>query len=454
MSGWTAAIILAAGEGRRLGQDKALMDLGGSPAIRRAVAACRASGIERVVIVRRRGAQDLSTDLGAKVVVVDTDEMIVSLRAGLASLPAEVELMLVLPVDYAMVEPTVYLELMIALTHQKMPSIALPCCMGYRGHPIAFSRSIADEVLDPSTRTLRDVVRRSPARIVEVEVTDPWVLRDIDEPEDLLAAQTWRKNRGKTVAQTMRAHRSRRAFTEQPVGDRQLEWIVDTARHCATSSFIQAYSVVAVRDEARKDRCATLCANQDHIRQAPVFLAICADLYKIERACAEHGKSVNSDSLEIFLQAVIDASLFGQNVQLAAESEGLGGCMIGAVRNQPIELAKELGLPRQVFVAFGMTVGWPVDDPVFRERMPLAAVLHKESYTHDLSGVLESADEGMRAWARESNRRAKEGERPVNETRGWTDRMAHLWGGDAPPKGRAELIEHLRVLGFGLKGPN
>ncbi len=246
----------------------------------------------------------------------------------------------------------------------------------------------------------------------------------------------------------MARHRSRRAYLPDPVGEAQLAWLVDSARHASTSSFIQAYTVIAVRDPERKAEVARLCADQRHIHEAPVFLAICADLHKLELACARHGRRLHSDSLEIFVQATVDAALLGQNLQLAAESESLGACMIGAARNHPIELATLLGLPPHVYVAFGMTLGWAADDPVPRERMALGAVLHHERYeTEDLEATLDEADQAMRAWARRTNARlADTGAAAVNEQRGWTDRIAHLFGGEHPPKGREHLLEQLRRL--------
>src|SRR5262249_2149976 len=145
-------------------------------------------------------------------------------------------------------------------------------------------------------------------------------------------------------------------------------------------SLMQSYAVVAVREREKLAHIAKLCSDQPHVRDAPVFLAICADLHRIERACARHGGVLQASSLEIFVEATIDAAILGQNVQLAAESEGLGACMIGAARNYPVELAALLELPPHVFVAFGMTLGIAADDPLPRSRLPLGSVLHRERY--------------------------------------------------------------------------
>ena len=44
---------------------------------------------------------------------------------------------------------------------------------------------------------------------------------------------------------------------------------------------------------------------------------------------------------------------------LAAESIGLKGLMIGAVRNDTLKTAEILGLPKRVYCVFGMCLGWP-----------------------------------------------------------------------------------------------
>jgi molybdopterin-guanine dinucleotide biosynthesis protein A len=85
-----------------MGADKALLDLQGEPAIVRVVAACRAGGADRVVVVRAKGAASLPSDLPVSVVEVAPDaEMIDSVRAGIRVLdPADA--VAVFPVDHAL----------------------------------------------------------------------------------------------------------------------------------------------------------------------------------------------------------------------------------------------------------------------------------------------------------------------------------------------------------------
>jgi molybdenum cofactor cytidylyltransferase len=66
------------------------------------------------------------------------------------------------------------------------PAIALPRHLGKRGHPVAFSRRVWEELLaTPDELGARAVTRRVPGRVVEIDVDDPGVLLDIDTPSDL-----------------------------------------------------------------------------------------------------------------------------------------------------------------------------------------------------------------------------------------------------------------------------
>lgn len=447
----TIAIVPAAGQGRRMGADKALLPLGGLAAVERLAQQCLAAGVDAVVVVRARGAQPLPP-LPAAVQVVEVPgdgEMIDSLRAGLQACPTATTAV-VCPVDHALVAA----DTIAALLHgcsRPGKAIALPLFGGRPGHPIALAGAALAELRQGAAPTLRDVVRADPARVIALPSANPWVLADLDRPDDLRCAQAALAAQPLPTLELMHRHRSRRRYAPTPLADGQLERLVDAARHASTSSFIQAYAVVAVADPARKARCAELCGDQQHIAEAPLFLAICADLHKLDQACRQHGSTLQAQSFELFLQAAIDAALLGQNLQLAAEAEGLGSCMIGAARNHPRELAALLQLPPGAFVVFGMTLGHATDDPLPRDRMPLDGVLHRELYdAARTAAVLAATDELQRDWARRVN--AGGHGRPVDPHKGWSDRMAATWGtGSRHLRERAGLRSELNGLGFGLE---
>ncbi len=184
--------------------------------------------------------------------------------------------------------------------------------------------------------------------------------------------------------QLLRRHTSVRHFTTQEVPGELVRAIVEAGQWASTSNHIQAYSIIHVRDQAKKDRLAHLAGDQTYVADCPVFLVFCADLKRLETACALNDTTMESGSSETFLLATIDASLAAQNVMLAAESLGLGGVYIGGLRNRPREVCDLLQIPAQVYPVFGMCLGYPARLNAVKPRLPLALVLKEDSY--DTSG--------------------------------------------------------------------
>jgi nitroreductase len=179
------------------------------------------------------------------------------------------------------------------------------------------------------------------------------------------------------------ARRSVRQFGPREVTDDELTALVAAAQSAATSSNLQPWSVVAVRDPERKARLAALAAHQAFIEQAPLFLVWVADLGRARRLAERAGtETAAADYLETTLIGFVDTALAAQNAVLAAESLGLGSVFVGAIRNHPEAVAAELGLPPHTVATFGLAVGTP--DPTERAdikpRLPQAAVLHHERY--------------------------------------------------------------------------
>jgi nitroreductase len=193
------------------------------------------------------------------------------------------------------------------------------------------------------------------------------------------AARTWNE-----VLDTLLAHRSVRAFLPDALPDGTLDLLVAAAQSAASSSNLQAWSVVAVADKARKARLASLAGNQKHIEQVPLFLVWLADIDRL----AEIGTLENVDVegtayLELLLVGIVDAALAAQNAVATAESLGLGAVYVGAIRNDVAAVAAELGLPPRVLPVFGLSVGHP--DPAvttnIKPRLAQSAVLYHETYS-------------------------------------------------------------------------
>lgn len=240
-------------------------------------------------------------------------------------------------------------------------------------------------------------------------------------------------------------HRSVRAFTDQPLPDGTLETLVAAAQSASTSSNLQVWSVVAVQDSDRKARLSSLAGNQAYIRQAPLFLVWLADLSRIARVAEQQEVELEAvPYLEILLLGTIDAALAAQNAVVALESLGLGSVYIGAIRNDIEGVAKELGLPAQVYPVFGLCVGHPsTERPAeVKPRLPQRAVLHHETYSAatDVAAVAQY-DERLGAFYQREGMKAS----------GWSEQVVNRLRSVANLHGREELVEELKRMGFGLR---
>ncbi len=244
-------------------------------------------------------------------------------------------------------------------------------------------------------------------------------------------------------------HTSVRKYKTDPIPQHLIETIISSAQCASTSSNLQAYSVIAVSDELKRARLSRLCGNQSHICEAPVFLAWCADLARLDRACKLRGYTQITEYTENFLVAAIDASIAAQNAALAAKSLGLGVCYIGSIRNNPGEVIELLGLPRLTFAVTGMTLGWPETLVEKKPRLPLRSVLHLESYhQEDEEKNLHLYDTTMVASGIYNGRQVPVPGNPNEmEDYGWTEHSARRVSRPV----RVELRAELEKQGFDMK---
>jgi nitroreductase len=247
------------------------------------------------------------------------------------------------------------------------------------------------------------------------------------------------------VLETILNHRSVRGFLPKSLEPGTLELLVAAAQSASTSSNLQVWSVIAVEDPERKSRVATLAGNQQFIRDAPLLLVWLADLARTDSIGADRQIHVEGTQyLEAFILGIVDAALAAQSALLAAESIGLGGVYVGAMRNHPEKVAAELGLPPNVFAVFGMAIGWP--DPArlstIKPRLPQSVVLHREQYD---TSVKREAIEQYNATARDFMR-----EQGMKE-QDWTAQALGRLRSAETLTGRDRMREALSNMGFGLR---
>jgi nitroreductase len=207
----------------------------------------------------------------------------------------------------------------------------------------------------------------------------------IPKPEDPVIP-----DRAETVLALLRAHRSIRAFRPEAVPDEHVRRAVGAAQCAATSSWIQAYSLLQVEDPSEREALVSLVGGQRQVADGGSFFVVLADTRRL-RLVAERAGVPFADNLEVFLLAVVDASLFAQNLALAFEAQGYGICYIGGLRNELAEVDRLLELPEGIWPLFGLAVGRPAEAPALRPRLPVEGVWAKGRYPSD-AAVLHTVD--------------------------------------------------------------
>ena len=236
----------------------------------------------------------------------------------------------------------------------------------------------------------------------------------------------------------LKSHRSIRKFTDQKIPRELLVELVRAGQAAATSSHVQAYSVIHVKNPANREQIAELAGGQSYVATASDFLVFCADMKRPTEASERTGANVVRGMTEQLLVASIDAALMAQNVAIAAESEGLGICYIGGIRNNPQAISDLLKLPEHVYPVFGMCLGYPAHEPDIKPRLPVEAIL-KEDYYCDDSELVGAFDDTMQTYY--SQRRGG------NKDSTWSQNLSPLFDS----KLRAHMRELLTQRGFEMK---
>ena len=238
------------------------------------------------------------------------------------------------------------------------------------------------------------------------------------------------------------AHRSVREFTAQPITEETIDTIVACAQQAPTSSYLQAYTIFRVTDADKRAALAAYAGGQEWVRKAPLVLLFCADLHRLDVLVKPEDANVLHNT-ELYTVSVIDAALAAQKALIAAQALGLGGVVVGGVRNETEKMAQCFALPELVFPMFLLCLGYPQTLPEQRPRLD-------RQFLYDVDRYPKLPDAQQLADYEESVRqyflRASGGK----SDRGWTPRCRFA----ISKKPRYELEAFLKKAGFMTKqGP-
>ena len=184
MGNQVAGVLLAAGEGKRLGTPKALVELGGRRLVDRAVDQLRDGGTAPVLVVT--GAVPVTVP---GVIAVPNPDwrtgMGSSLAAGLRALPADCAAVVIALVDQPLIGPDVVRRLLAA--YRAGAELAVAAYDGRARNPVLLARGHWAGVLAAAKGDAgaRPYLRAHPGLVTLVECGDIGRPDDVDTPEDL-----------------------------------------------------------------------------------------------------------------------------------------------------------------------------------------------------------------------------------------------------------------------------
>lgn len=182
--------------------------------------------------------------------------------------------------------------------------------------------------------------------------------------------------------ETIFRHRSIRKYKSTPVKNSIVEHILKAGTRASTTGNMQVYSIIVTKNKALKEKLWEVHFKQDMIKQAPLLLTFCADFNRFTTWCEQRKAKPGYDNYLSFFTGAIDALLASQNVALSAEENGLGICYLGTTTYNADKIIQILNLPKYVVPVTTLVIGYPDEEPNLTDRLPLDAIVHKETYSN------------------------------------------------------------------------
>jgi nitroreductase len=167
-------------------------------------------------------------------------------------------------------------------------------------------------------------------------------------------------------AELARSRYSVRAYKRDPVPEPVLMRVLEAARLAPTAANRQAFRLLVIRTEGRKEELGRLYQRSWFV-EGPLVVGICS--LPAEAWVRRDGKSY----------ADVDAAIVMDHLILAAAAEGLGTCWVANF--DPSEARKLLALPPEAEAIAFTPLGYPADKPTEKKRKSLPELLRYERWS-------------------------------------------------------------------------
>jgi molybdenum cofactor cytidylyltransferase len=185
------AIILAAGESKRMNFPKMLLPVNDMTMIEKVIENVKGSEVFNTLVVLGSYRDEILGIIRNLPVVHCYNEnykegMLSSVRCGIRNLPGRFKAVLIFAGDQPLIEPDV-INRVIRAYRKTGKGIVIPVFKSRRGHPLLLDSKYRNDVdeLDPHLG-LRSIAEKYPEDVLEVPVNSAGILKDIDTKEDYL----------------------------------------------------------------------------------------------------------------------------------------------------------------------------------------------------------------------------------------------------------------------------
>jgi molybdenum cofactor cytidylyltransferase len=186
-----AAILLAAGQSRRMGALKPLLPFGTTTVIRSCIENLREAGIDRIVVVLGHRAEDIKQNLADLDLAFATNpnpssEMGVSIACGVKTLTPKTKAVLIALTDQPAIPPDVIRA--IAAEWKSGEMLVIPEFHRRGGHPVLVDLHFREKLLDlDPSGGLRSFIEAHRHQVRRLPVNSPFIARDMDTWDDYRA---------------------------------------------------------------------------------------------------------------------------------------------------------------------------------------------------------------------------------------------------------------------------
>lgn len=185
------AVILAAGESKRMGTPKMLLPFNGSTMIRNVIQNVSESDISKIMVVLGAHKEKISMEIEKLPVRTCFNDdfrqgMLTSVKCGVRNLPSGFDAVLVFQGDQPLIRPATINKIINSYTSSNK-GLAIPVYKNRRGHPPLVDKkyTIDIEKISPD-KGLNTLAEQYSHDVLEVETDDPGILRDFDTYEEYL----------------------------------------------------------------------------------------------------------------------------------------------------------------------------------------------------------------------------------------------------------------------------